>query len=77
MVNLQWNSMGTKLGYFVATWDLTSYNKLVVSNLLLCLVTLGFYWPWAKVRAARYKAEHVAFFAYQRFKKWRRSWESG
>lgn len=73
LVNLQWNSTSTKLGYFVATWDLPSYNKLVISNVLLCLVTLGFYWPWAKMRSAEYKAGHLAFFANQRFKKWRRS----
>lgn len=76
LVNLQWNGVSTKLGYFVATWDLPSYNKLVVNNLLLCIVTLGFYWPWAKVRTAKYNAAHLAFFANQRFKKWRRSLES-
>lgn len=73
LVNLQWNSMSTKLGYFVATWDLSSYNKLIVRNLLLCLVTLGFYWPWAKIRIAEYKAKNLAFFANQRFKKWQRN----
>ena len=76
LVNLQWNSISTKLGYFVATWDLPSYNKLVVNNLLLCVITMGFYWPWAKVRTAEYNAAHLAFFANQRFKKWRRSLES-
>ncbi len=72
LINLQWNSINTKLGYFVATWDLQSYNKLVVNNILLCLVTLGFYWPWMKVRTAEYRAAHLAFFANQRFKKWKR-----
>lgn len=75
LVNLQWNATSTKLGYFIVTWDVPSYNKLVVRNLLLCMVTLGFYWPWAKVRMAKYKAENLAFFANQRFKKWRRSLE--
>jgi uncharacterized membrane protein YjgN (DUF898 family) len=75
LVNLQWNAMTTKLGYFVATWDVPSYNKLVVRNLLLCMVTLGFYWPWAKIRTAEYNADHLAFFANQRFKKWRRRLE--
>jgi hypothetical protein len=73
LVNLQWNATSIKQGYFVANWDLPSYNKLVVNNLLLCLLTVGFYWPWAKVRTAEYKAAHLAFFANQRFKKWRRS----
>lgn len=71
LVNLQWNATTTKLGYFVATWDSQSYNKLIARNILLCLVTLGFYWPWARVKSAHYKAEHLAFFSNQRFKKWR------
>lgn len=71
LVNLQWNAVNTKLGHFVATWDLASYKKLVIGNLALCLLTMGFYWPWAKVRTAEYKAAHLAFFANQRFKKWK------
>lgn len=72
LLNLQWSATTTKLGYFVATWDLQSYNKLVVRNILLCIATLGFYWPWARVNSARYKAAHLAFFANQRFAKWQR-----
>jgi uncharacterized membrane protein YjgN (DUF898 family) len=37
------------------------------------LLTAGLYWPWAKVRSAEYKAQHLAFFANQRFKKWKKS----
>jgi uncharacterized membrane protein YjgN (DUF898 family) len=71
LVNLQWNATSTRLGYFVATWDLPSYNKLIANKLLFCLITLGFYWPWAKIHIAEYKATHLAFFANQRFKKWK------
>jgi uncharacterized membrane protein YjgN (DUF898 family) len=70
LVNLQWNGISSKLGYFVSTWKLQSYSKLVLKNLFLCILTLGIYWPWAKVYMAKYKAEHLAFFANQRFKKW-------
>ncbi len=73
LVNLQWNCTACKLGYFVATWDLPSYRKLVTQNICLCILSLGFYWPWARVRSAHYKASHLAFFANQRFKKWQRS----
>ncbi|WP_189419285.1 DUF898 family protein [Cellvibrio zantedeschiae] len=73
LVNLQWNSINTKLGYFVANWDLQSYNALVTSNLILCIITAGCYWPWARIKSARYKSERLAFFANQRFAKWRRS----
>lgn len=31
-----------------------------LSNVFLTLITLGFFWPWAKVREARYKLEHLA-----------------
>ena len=75
LVNLQWNALTTKFGYFAAAWELPGYNKLVTSNLLLCLLTLGFYWPWAKVKLAKYKASHLAFFANQRFIKWRKGVE--
>jgi len=73
LVNLHWNSVSCQLGYFVATWDLPSYRKLVLQNICFCILSLGFYWPWAKVRSAQYKASHLAFFANQRFKKWQRS----
>lgn len=71
LVNLRWNGVKSSLGYFVSSWSLRSYSNLVIKNLLLCVVTLGFYWPWAKVRIAEYKATHLAFFANQRFKKWK------
>lgn len=73
LVNLQWNFTRTKLGYFVSTWDIPSYTKLVTKNAFLCVLTLGIYWPWARVAGARYKAENLAFFANPRFKKWRKS----
>jgi uncharacterized membrane protein YjgN (DUF898 family) len=33
---------------------------LVISNLALTIVTLGLFYPWAAVRIARYRCEHVA-----------------
>lgn len=72
LVNLQLGFISSKLGNFVSTWDITSYNALVTKNILLCVVTLGLYWPWAKINNAKYKAQHLAFFANQRFRKWRR-----
>ncbi|MDR2127484.1 MAG: DUF898 family protein [Burkholderiaceae bacterium] len=33
------------------------------SNFFLMLFTLGLYWPWAKVRLARFRAEHLALLA--------------
>ncbi len=73
LVNLQWNGVTCKLGNFVASWSLLGYRKLAAKNIFLGMMTLGFYWPWARVRSAHYKASNVAFFANQRFKKWQRS----
>lgn len=38
---------------------LRSYLGVLVLNLFFTALTLGFYRPWAKVRMARYQAEHV------------------
>jgi uncharacterized membrane protein YjgN (DUF898 family) len=75
LVNLRWNGVQFGLGYFQCNWSLRTYTKLLITNFLLCSVTLGFYWPWAKVHSAKYKAVHLAFCSNQRFKKWRRNIE--
>jgi uncharacterized membrane protein YjgN (DUF898 family) len=36
---------------------------IVVSNLFLVLVTIGFYYPWARVRAARYQFDNMSLSA--------------
>jgi len=35
---------------------------IMVSNALLTIITLGLFYPWAKVRAARYQLEHTTLF---------------
>ena len=42
-----------------AQYRLGSYMTLVLVNLLGMLLTLGLFYPWAKVRNARYAAEHM------------------
>lgn len=71
--NLFWNSARCALGHFVASEDLQSYQKLWLRNSLFCLLSLGLYWPWAKISRAEYKAHHLAFFANRRYEKWRRT----
>jgi len=57
--NLLYNSTSLEEHHFVARWNLFSYARLVVVNFLATLLTLGLFMPWAKVRLARYKAEHT------------------
>jgi uncharacterized membrane protein YjgN (DUF898 family) len=60
MANLTWND--TRLGRhaFRSDQKLGGVFWIAVSNWLLTLLTLGFFWPWAKTRMARYRAEHMA-----------------
>jgi uncharacterized membrane protein YjgN (DUF898 family) len=49
----------TELGphRFVSTLEATPLTGIYLSNLLLILLTLGLYTPWAEVRLARYRLE--------------------
>lgn len=59
MTNLAWNA--TTLGdcRFASSQTLASFWPLHASNVLLTVLTLGLYWPWAKVREAVYRASHT------------------
>jgi len=39
--------------------------RITAVNWLCIIATLGLYWPWAKVRLARYRAEHLALIAHE------------
>jgi uncharacterized membrane protein YjgN (DUF898 family) len=45
---------------FVSRYELKSYVWLMLGNLLGMVLTLGLFYPWAKVRTARYAADHIA-----------------
>lgn len=59
LTNLAWNA--TTLGdcRFVSSQTLASFWPLHASNVLLTVLTLGLYWPWAKVREAVYRASRT------------------
>ncbi|SDS65783.1 YjgN family protein [Pseudomonas oryzae] len=46
-----------------AQYELGSYIRLMLVNMLGTLLTLGLFYPWARVRTARYAAEHMALLA--------------
>lgn len=48
---------------FRCDWTDVSYLKLLLTNTLFTLLTIGFYFPWAMVRVANYKAEHLSLVA--------------
>lgn len=59
MANLKFNHTTLARHRFEANWAVGSYFRLVLVNSLLTVITLGLFTPWAKVRAARYAAEHT------------------
>lgn len=57
--NLLWN--GAQLGNarFRSTQRVRAYLGLTLSNWLLTLLTLGFFWPLAQIRKARFRARNL------------------
>ncbi|ENO84494.1 YjgN family protein [Thauera linaloolentis] len=48
---------------FVARYAFGSYLMLMLGNALGMVLTLGLFYPWARVRNARYAAGHIDFVA--------------
>lgn len=63
MTNIHWNNTQLQRHKFAANWTVSSYLSLLFTNTLGILLTLGLFIPFAKVRAAQYKANHMAFIA--------------
>ncbi|BAL27279.1 hypothetical protein AZKH_p0396 (plasmid) [Azoarcus sp. KH32C] len=61
--NLRYNH--TTLGTLAlqANYRFGSYAMLMVTNTLAIGITLGLFYPWAKVRTARYAAAHIGLVA--------------
>jgi uncharacterized membrane protein YjgN (DUF898 family) len=63
MANLRMD--GTTLGRhtFQSSYEWSGYTKLLFGNTLGMALTLGLFYPFARVRTARYAAEHVDILA--------------
>jgi uncharacterized membrane protein YjgN (DUF898 family) len=62
MDNLVWNNMELATGHrFTSTASPLKATWIVLSNLLLIVLTLGLYIPFARVRMAKYRLSHMAF----------------
>lgn len=57
--NALWNSVTLGDARFASDLTLGGYFAVAASNAVLLVVTLGVFWPWARVRMARYRAEHL------------------
>ncbi len=60
MANLVWNHTWLGEHRFASNQEFKGLVFIFATNWALILVTLGLYWPWAKVRLADYRARHTA-----------------
>jgi uncharacterized membrane protein YjgN (DUF898 family) len=60
MANIQFNNTGLQEHKFASDWTTPSYLALTLINTIGIVLTLGLFIPFAKVRAAAYKAEHTS-----------------
>jgi uncharacterized membrane protein YjgN (DUF898 family) len=58
--NAVWNSTSLGPHAFISRLPIGGYIGLTVVNWLAIIGTLGLFIPWARVRVARYRAEHLA-----------------
>lgn len=63
MANRRYNNTTLEAYRMQADWSVLAYVGIVLSNTLLTILTLGLFYPWGKVRLARYKARHTRVFA--------------
>jgi uncharacterized membrane protein YjgN (DUF898 family) len=66
MTNLLWNNIRLGSAAFKSTQGVLKLAGILAGNAILTLATLGFYWPWASVKLARYRAETMTLVAQQR-----------
>ncbi|MBI4999131.1 MAG: DUF898 family protein [Rhodocyclales bacterium] len=59
LANLTWNATSVGGKTFISTQTFRSYLAVVVGNFVLIVLTLGLYWPWAKVREAAYRLDRL------------------
>ncbi|MDR1888742.1 MAG: DUF898 family protein [Zoogloeaceae bacterium] len=60
LANRLWNKTSLSKHLFGCDQRLLAMFGIVVSNWFLIVLTLGLYWPWAKIRLAAYRARHLS-----------------
>ncbi len=61
--NIVYNAVGLAEHGFRSSYDMASWIKLQIGNTIGVLLSLGLLIPWARIRSARYRAQHTAFIA--------------
>lgn len=61
--NLVWNNARLGPHAFASDQEMVSLFPIFLSNWVLIFLTLGLFWPWAKIRLAAYRAEHMQMLA--------------
>ena len=62
-MNLFFNATRLDAHGFEASLSVKGYAWVVVVNTFLSVITLGLYYPWARVRTVKYKLEHLNVIA--------------
>ncbi|MDR1162425.1 MAG: DUF898 domain-containing protein, partial [Candidatus Accumulibacter sp.] len=57
--NFVWNNTALDRHCFVSTQTFKGLFALTAANWIFTMLTLGLYWPWAKVRLAAYRARNT------------------
>ena len=63
LTNVYFNSTSLQAHRLAANLELPGYLRVFVVNAILTVLTLGLYLPFAKVRLAKYRADHTQFIA--------------
>jgi uncharacterized membrane protein YjgN (DUF898 family) len=59
--NLLFNCTTISVHGFRANMEIVKYSVIVLTNTLATVLTLGLFHPWARIRATKYKIEHLSF----------------
>ena len=63
LTNVYYNSTSLQAHELAANLEVPGYLKVFVVNVILTVITLGLFLPFAKVRMAKYRADHTQFIA--------------
>ncbi|MDR3322628.1 MAG: DUF898 domain-containing protein, partial [Zoogloeaceae bacterium] len=63
LTNLIWNNTQLEPHCFISDQTFKGLLKIVLINWLATMCTFGLYWPWARIKLAAYRVEHMVLVA--------------